>query len=136
MSKLHLGCVKPQLFWLEERPVTKGQEGPTTHILAIQQLSFQKPHPLASGPKQHNLLRVLLSSQGMVYHCYKFFNLFKMKKKKTKKKTPQFIHFSHLPHPHPLATTNLFSLSVSLFFVVLNSKYKGDHMAFVFLSYG
>ena len=86
MSKLHLGCVKPQLFWLEERPVTKGQEGPTTHILAIQQLSFQKPHPLASGPKQHNLLRVLLSSQGMVYHCYKFFNLFKMKKKKQKKK--------------------------------------------------
>jgi len=59
MSKLNLGCVKPQLFWLEERPVTKGQEGPTTHILAIQQLSFQKPHPLASGPKQHNLLRVL-----------------------------------------------------------------------------
>ena len=130
MSKLHLGCVKPQLFWLEERPVTKGQEGPTTHILAIQQLSFQKPHPLASGTKQHNLLRVLLSSQGMVYHCYKLFNLFK------KKKTKQFIHFSHLTHPHPLATTNLFSLSVSLFSVVLNSKYKGDHMAFVFLSYG
>lgn len=82
MSKLHLECVKPQLFWLEERPVTKGQEGPTTHVLAIQQLSFQKPHPLASGPKQHNLLRVLLSSQGMIYHCYKLFNSFKIKKKK------------------------------------------------------
>lgn len=83
MSKLHLECVKPQLFWLEERPVTKGQEGPTTHVLAIQQLSFQKPHPLASGPKQHNLLRVLLSSQGMIYHCYKLFNSFKILKKNT-----------------------------------------------------
>lgn len=80
MSKLHLECIKPQLFWLEERPVTKGQEGPTTHILAIQQLSFQKPYPLASGPKQHNLLRVLPSSQGMIYHCYKLFNLLKTNK--------------------------------------------------------
>jgi len=88
MSKLHLGCVKPQLFWLEERPVTKGQEGPTTHILAIQQLSFQKPHPLASGTKQHNLLRVLLSSQGMVYHCYKLFNLFKKKKQNSSSISP------------------------------------------------
>lgn len=51
MSKLHLECVKPQLFWLEERPVTEGQEGPTIHSLAIQHPSFQKPPPLASGPK-------------------------------------------------------------------------------------
>lgn len=78
MSKLHLECVKPQLFWLEQRLVTKGQ-GPTIHTLAIQHLSFQKPHPLASGPKQHNLLRVLLSSQVMLYHCYKLFNYFKRK---------------------------------------------------------
>ena len=42
--------------------------------------------------------------------------------------------FTHLTHPAPLATTNLFSVHLSSVFVfVLDSTYKWDHMVFVFL---